>query len=71
LHLRFDHRPFLYNFMWPWQFSQIDNDAARSNGKVVLKAVGQNEVDRSSSRLNSLVHLTLSKSHIDKLGTSS
>jgi NAD+ synthase (glutamine-hydrolysing) len=21
---RFDHRPFLYNVFWPWQFSSID-----------------------------------------------
>lgn len=21
---RFDHRPFLYNVRWPWQFRQID-----------------------------------------------
>ncbi|GAX84189.1 hypothetical protein CEUSTIGMA_g11612.t1 [Chlamydomonas eustigma] len=25
---RFDHRPFLYNFAWPWQFRQIDDESA-------------------------------------------
>ena len=26
---RFDHRQFLYNVRWPWQFRQIDEMAAR------------------------------------------
>ena len=26
---RFDHRPFLYNVRWPWQFARIDELAAR------------------------------------------
>jgi NAD+ synthase (glutamine-hydrolysing) len=21
---RFDHRPFLYNWRWPWQFTRMD-----------------------------------------------
>jgi NAD+ synthase (glutamine-hydrolysing) len=25
---RFDHRQFLYNFAWPWQFQRIDELAA-------------------------------------------
>lgn len=25
---RFDHRQFLYNFAWPWQFKRIDELAA-------------------------------------------
>lgn len=25
---RFDHRQFLYNFRWPWQFKRIDDLAA-------------------------------------------
>ena len=25
---RFDHRPFLYNVRWPWQFARIDELAA-------------------------------------------
>lgn len=25
---RFDHRQFLYNFRWPWQFRRIDQLAA-------------------------------------------
>ena len=26
---RFDHRQFLYNVRWPWQFAQIDNMASK------------------------------------------
>lgn len=25
---RYDHRPFLYNVRWPWQFERIDREAA-------------------------------------------
>ncbi len=25
---RFDHRPFLYNVRWPWQFQRMDDEAA-------------------------------------------
>jgi NAD+ synthase (glutamine-hydrolysing) len=26
---RFDHRPFLYNVHWPWQFVRIDKSVER------------------------------------------
>jgi len=26
---RFDHRPFLYNAMWPWQFRAIDEQVSQ------------------------------------------
>lgn len=26
---RFDHRPFLYNTRWPWQFRRLDDMAAQ------------------------------------------
>ena len=29
---RFDHRQFLYNVRWPWQFAQIDNMASKLQG---------------------------------------
>lgn len=30
---RFDHRQFLYNVRWPWQFSRIDDLAAQLTEK--------------------------------------
>jgi len=29
---RFDHRQFLYNVRWPWQFAQIDSMASKLQG---------------------------------------
>lgn len=35
---RFDHRQFLYNVSWPWQFSRIDALAASAADSNGLKA---------------------------------
>ena len=40
---RFDHRPFLYNVRWPWQFARIDELAARLG-----RAGGRNSADQNS-----------------------
>mmetsp|Transcript_14531 Transcript_14531/g.25481 ORF Transcript_14531/g.25481 Transcript_14531/m.25481 type:complete len:725 (-) Transcript_14531:171-2345(-) len=31
---RFDHRPFLYNVRWPWQYKQIDQIAAEAEARL-------------------------------------
>ncbi|XP_015376599.1 PREDICTED: glutamine-dependent NAD(+) synthetase [Diuraphis noxia] len=43
---RFDHRPFLYNVMWPWQFRCIDNKVEELNEK-------KNEIPRYHLSLES------------------
>jgi len=30
---RFDHRQFLYNARWPWQFRRIDREAAAAQAR--------------------------------------
>lgn len=34
---RFDHRQFLYNFRWPWQFQRVDELAEASSSPVCSK----------------------------------
>ena len=34
---RFDHRQFLYNTRWPWQFSQIDSMAGNLQAAQQLR----------------------------------
>lgn len=33
---RFDHRPFLYNYSWKWQFAAIDEQVRIMRNKVYL-----------------------------------
>ena len=40
---RFDHRQFLYNYKWPWQFSRIDEIAENLEKGAVKKTEGKQQ----------------------------
>lgn len=49
---RFDHRPFLYNTRWPWQFARIDTVAQSmaSHSTPSPNSQQQDEADHAASK---------------------
>lgn len=46
---RFDHRPFLYNTRWPWQFARIDT-MAQSMAVEAAESANAQQQDQTASK---------------------